>query len=550
MTAADCHLLGRWIAARMRLTLRKPRALVFTFAFPLVLVMLFSALNGNAEVATPYGGRRPLRAVLHARDRGLRLVTACYTTLVIGLATARDDGLLKRVRGTPLPMSIYLGSWLTGAALIGIAAVCCCSRRRAGVRRRHLRAHAARRGRDAGARRGVPGLARRGARERWSRPPTRRAARAAHVPADLVHLGHLVPAQRRAGLAESRSRTSSRCRTWSSVQRLLRAGRERRQSTSPTSLARDLDRGRAVRRGAAVPLGAVACAGMLVPERGRLPDLSAQLRGRRRGRDRRPARDHAAPRPPRGARRRRALALAGLPLAAGRRGLRHQRLPGHRPGLRDARGLRRAARGRARARHEADHGPRRQPHLRRAPLVRRVALHDRQPQARLVLVARGADERWRSCFSGPAWELDAATGEYYLHLFSRRQPDLNWENPEVRQAVYAMMRWWLDRGRRRLPHGRHQPDLQAARAARRHRRAVRRTGRGSTSSCRRCTARCSPGRDGLLTVGEMPGVTVEEARLFTDPARGELDMVFHFEHVQLDQGPTRSGTSGRCSCAT
>ena len=64
------------------------------------------------------------------------------------------------------------------------------------------------------------------------------------------------------------------------------------------------------------------------------------------------------------------------------------------------------------------------------------------------------------------------------------------------------------------------------------------TGRGSTSSCRRCTARCSPGATGLLTVGEMPGVTLEEARLFTDPARGEVDMVFQFEHVQLDQGPT------------
>src|SRR3982750_4566570 len=53
---------------------------------------------------------------------------------------------------------------------------------------------------------------------------------------------------------------------------------------------------------------------------------------------------------------------------------------------------------------------------------------------------------WASAFSGPAWELDDASGEYYLHLFSRKQPDLNWENPEVREAVYAMMRWWLDRG--------------------------------------------------------------------------------------------------------
>ena len=67
---------------------------------------------------------------------------------------------------------------------------------------------------------------------------------------------------------------------------------------------------------------------------------------------------------------------------------------------------------------------------------------------------------WGSFFSGPAWELDEASGEYYLHLFSRKQPDLNWENPEVREAVYEMMRWWLDRGRRRLPDGRHQHDLQ------------------------------------------------------------------------------------------
>ncbi len=61
--------------------------------------------------------------------------------------------------------------------------------------------------------------------------------------------------------------------------------------------------------------------------------------------------------------------------------------------------------------------------------------------------APGAEPtNWGSFFSGPAWEYDEATGEYYLHLFSRKQPDLNWENPEVRQAVYAMMRWWLDRG--------------------------------------------------------------------------------------------------------
>jgi oligo-1,6-glucosidase len=52
---------------------------------------------------------------------------------------------------------------------------------------------------------------------------------------------------------------------------------------------------------------------------------------------------------------------------------------------------------------------------------------------------------WESHFSGSTWEWDEATNQYYLHLFSRKQPDLNWENGEVRQAVYAMMGWWLDR---------------------------------------------------------------------------------------------------------
>ena len=61
--------------------------------------------------------------------------------------------------------------------------------------------------------------------------------------------------------------------------------------------------------------------------------------------------------------------------------------------------------------------------------------------------APGAEPtNWQSFFSGSVWELDPATGEYYLHLFSRKQPDLNWENPQVRAAVYEMMRWWLDRG--------------------------------------------------------------------------------------------------------
>jgi oligo-1,6-glucosidase len=152
---------------------------------------------------------------------------------------------------------------------------------------------------------------------------------------------------------------------------------------------------------------------------------------------------------------------------------------------------------------------------------------------------------WRSFFSGPVWELDEASGEYYLHLFSRKQPDLNWENPEVREAVYAMMRWWLDRGvdgfrmdvinmiskDTSLPDG--------------HLTAGSAYGDGSAAFINgprihefvhEMHQRVFAGRDALLTVGEMPGVNVEEAVLYTDPARQEVDMVFQFDHVWADRG--------------
>ena len=88
-----------------------------------MLVTLFGALNAGQEVASPGGGDVPF-AQYYTPAIGVFAVTlACYTTLVIGVATARETGLLKRVRGTPLPLPVYLGAWLTGAALVGIASV-------------------------------------------------------------------------------------------------------------------------------------------------------------------------------------------------------------------------------------------------------------------------------------------------------------------------------------------------------------------------------------------------------------------------------------------
>jgi oligo-1,6-glucosidase len=151
-----------------------------------------------------------------------------------------------------------------------------------------------------------------------------------------------------------------------------------------------------------------------------------------------------------------------------------------------------------------------------------------------------APNDWTSAFSGPAWTLDETTGEYYLHLFAKQQPDLNWENPEVRQAVYAMMRRWLDRG---VDGFRMDVINLIAKRTELIDGEERGSGLGFTMGpqihdfLQEMHREVFAGREGeYLTVGEMPGVSIEDAVLFTDPARAEVDMVFQFEHVSLDSG--------------
>jgi oligo-1,6-glucosidase len=161
---------------------------------------------------------------------------------------------------------------------------------------------------------------------------------------------------------------------------------------------------------------------------------------------------------------------------------------------------------------------------------------------------------WESLFSGPAWTWDEHTGQYYLHIFSRKQPDLNWENPDVRQAIYAMMRWWLDRGvdgfrmdvinmiskDTSLPDAVPRPGSIYGRGDQyfscgpRNHEFLQEMHREVFAG--RNTAVGTTGGAHVLTVGEMPGVTIPQALLFTEPERHELDMVFQFEHVQLDIG--------------
>ena len=153
---------------------------------------------------------------------------------------------------------------------------------------------------------------------------------------------------------------------------------------------------------------------------------------------------------------------------------------------------------------------------------------------------------WESFFSGSAWQLDEASGEYYLHLFSRKQPDLNWENPEVRAAVHQMMGWWLDRGvdgfrmdvinliskDPALPDGHVEPGRTWGDGFPHYSYGPR-----IHEFLREMHDVVFAPREGTyLTVGEMPGVTVDQARRFTDPARHEVSMVFQFEHVGLDHG--------------
>ncbi|CAM3433528.1 MULTISPECIES: glycoside hydrolase family 13 protein [Saccharibacillus] len=154
----------------------------------------------------------------------------------------------------------------------------------------------------------------------------------------------------------------------------------------------------------------------------------------------------------------------------------------------------------------------------------------------------GIPNNWESFFSGPVWEYDEQRGQYYLHLFSKKQPDLNWENEQVRTAVYDMMKFWLDKGVdgfrmdvinliskvEGLPSNGMAPiadgSMYYVDGPRIH-EFLQEMNREVLS------------KYDVMTVGEMPGVTVDEAKKYTAEERDELQMVFQFEHMRLDGGP-------------
>lgn len=138
-----------------------------------------------------------------------------------------------------------------------------------------------------------------------------------------------------------------------------------------------------------------------------------------------------------------------------------------------------------------------------------------------------------SMFGGPAWELDEKTGQYYLHLFSKKQPDLNWDNEEMKKDVYKMMNFWLDKGIGGFRMdvidliGKDPDNMITGNGPNLH-QLIQEMNRNTF------------GHYDVMTVGETWGVTPETAPLYASPERNELSMVFQFEHLTLDEEPNTS----------
>lgn len=148
---------------------------------------------------------------------------------------------------------------------------------------------------------------------------------------------------------------------------------------------------------------------------------------------------------------------------------------------------------------------------------------------------------WESIFGGSAWEYDETTDQYFLHIFSRKQPDLNWENKEVRTALYDMINWWLDKGidgfrvdaishikkEEGLKDMPNPEGLQYVSSFDKHMNV-----NGIQTFLEELKQETFSKYD-IMTVGEANGVSIEEADLWVGEEQGKFNMVFQFEHLDL-----------------
>ena len=147
---------------------------------------------------------------------------------------------------------------------------------------------------------------------------------------------------------------------------------------------------------------------------------------------------------------------------------------------------------------------------------------------------------WGSCFSGPAWEYDKTTDMYFLHLFSKKQPDLNWDNPAVRQDVFDMMNWWLKKGVDGFRMGvisliSKEPGLPDKEPGINGYATFNVSANGPHvhEYLQEMRQKALNNAD-TITVGECSGVTLEEAKKYARSDEKELNMVFQFEHMDVD----------------
>lgn len=147
---------------------------------------------------------------------------------------------------------------------------------------------------------------------------------------------------------------------------------------------------------------------------------------------------------------------------------------------------------------------------------------------------------WGSCFSGPAWDYDEETDMYYLHLFSKKQPDLNWDNPKVRDEVFDMMNWWLEKGVDGFRMDvisliSKKPDLPDGPTGINGYASFNEPANGPHvhEYLQEMRERVLNNAD-TITVGECSGVTLEEAKKYARSDEKELNMVFQFEHMNVD----------------
>lgn len=134
----------------------------------------------------------------------------------------------------------------------------------------------------------------------------------------------------------------------------------------------------------------------------------------------------------------------------------------------------------------------------------------------------------RSVFGGPAWEWVPELSQYYFHQFTRKQPDLNWENEKVRREIYDMILWWMEKGVGGfrldvIDQIAKEPDLKITNNGPRLHEFIRELSRETFQ------------KGDLITVGEAWGADTERAKLYSNPDGSEFSMVFQFEHMMLDQ---------------